>query len=234
MDREDKRRSATLDRAGRRGYDDYHEDYSDDKQVAVVAGTAADANRVAYVKTVRPTSPAEQQQQQEVAPPMSVDNTNGPNTNEAYRYTIDDLSPLSTDVSHSQISADGIPKKRKKKKRVANGSRQTSERTSNTEDEMTYRTERSGVVETRVERRLVIDGQDVDYDYELSKAITNVTNMDANLSVEKIEINPSDVAKSMTGAAADEARIEIAPIAKVKKTTKKKSTTRREKVAELA
>ena len=27
-----------------------------DKQVAVVAGTAADADRVAYVKTVRPTS----------------------------------------------------------------------------------------------------------------------------------------------------------------------------------
>jgi len=27
-----------------------------DKQVAVVAGTAADANRVAYVKTVRPSS----------------------------------------------------------------------------------------------------------------------------------------------------------------------------------
>ena len=27
-----------------------------DKQVAVVAGTAADASRVAYVKTVRPTS----------------------------------------------------------------------------------------------------------------------------------------------------------------------------------
>jgi len=27
-----------------------------DKQVSVVAGTAADANRVAYVKTVRPSS----------------------------------------------------------------------------------------------------------------------------------------------------------------------------------
>jgi len=53
---------------------------------------------------------------------------------------------------------------------------------------------------------------------ELSRAIKNVTEMDTDMSVEKIEIDPSNVAKSMTGGANEET-IEIPT--RVKKTKKK-------------
>ena len=54
---------------------------------------------------------------------------------------------------------------------------------------------------------------------ELTKAITKVTDMDADMSVEKIEIDPSNVAKSMTRAGNEET-IEI-PTTGKKKTKKK-------------
>ena len=55
---------------------------------------------------------------------------------------------------------------------------------------------------------------------ELSKAIHSAMDMSADLSVDKIEINPSDLAHSMVGTN-DEETIEIAPV-KAKKTKKKK------------
>jgi len=64
---------------------------------------------------------------------------------------------------------------------------------------------------------------------ELSQAITKVTDMDADMSVEKIEIDPSNVAKSMTGGANEET-IQI-PTTRLKKTKKK---SKREPVAQLA
>ena len=64
---------------------------------------------------------------------------------------------------------------------------------------------------------------------ELTKAITKVTDMDADMSVEKIEIDPSTVAKSMTSGG-NEQTIEIATTRPKK--TKKKS--RREQVPQVA
>jgi len=65
---------------------------------------------------------------------------------------------------------------------------------------------------------------------ELTKAITKVTDMDEDMSVEKIEIDPSNVAKSMTGGRTEAETIEIAPA----KTKKKKKKSQREQVPEMA
>ncbi|XP_060078130.1 band 4.1-like protein 3 isoform X3 [Ylistrum balloti] len=54
----------------------------------------------------------------------------------------------------------------------------------------TYRAETNGVVETRMEKKVIIteDGDnDIDHDELLAAAIRSVTNMDPNLSVERIE-----------------------------------------------
>lgn len=53
-----------------------------------------------------------------------------------------------------------------------------------------FKTERDGVVETRIERKIVIssEGDDIDHDAALAAAIRSVTDMNPDLSVEKIEI----------------------------------------------
>jgi len=52
-----------------------------------------------------------------------------------------------------------------------------------------YKTEKDGVVETRIEKRLVItSNEDIDHDKALAEAIRSVTSMNPDLSVEKIEI----------------------------------------------
>jgi len=54
-----------------------------------------------------------------------------------------------------------------------------------------YKTEKSdGVIETRIEKRLVVSGEfaDIDHDKALSEAIRKVTDMNPDLAVEKIEI----------------------------------------------
>lgn len=55
-----------------------------------------------------------------------------------------------------------------------------------------YRTERNGVVETHIEKRTRIASlpeEDIDHDKELTDAIFAVTDMDPNMSVQKIEIH---------------------------------------------
>eukprot|EP00914_Ancora_sagittata_P014027 GHVO01027475.1.p1 GENE.GHVO01027475.1~~GHVO01027475.1.p1 ORF type:complete len:870 (+),score=149.14 GHVO01027475.1:96-2705(+) len=52
-----------------------------------------------------------------------------------------------------------------------------------------YKTEKDGVVETRIERKMVITSDDeIDHDAALAEAIRAVTDMNPDLSVEKIEI----------------------------------------------
>lgn len=52
-----------------------------------------------------------------------------------------------------------------------------------------YKTEKDGIVETRIEKRLVITSDDeIDHDKALAEAIRSVTAMNPDLSVEKIEI----------------------------------------------
>lgn len=53
-----------------------------------------------------------------------------------------------------------------------------------------YKTEKDGVIETRVEKKITIhsDGDPIDHDQALAEAIHEATLMNPNLTVEKIEI----------------------------------------------
>lgn len=55
----------------------------------------------------------------------------------------------------------------------------------------TYQTERDGIVETRVEKKVLLgcNGEDVDQNVVLADVIRSVADVDPNLSVEKIEIH---------------------------------------------
>ncbi|CEF64650.1 FERM domain and Band 4.1, C-terminal domain and Pleckstrin homology-like domain and FERM/acyl-CoA-binding protein, 3-helical bundle domain and FERM, N-terminal domain and FERM, C-terminal PH-like domain and FERM central domain and Band 4.1 domain and Band 4.1 family-containing protein [Strongyloides ratti] len=54
---------------------------------------------------------------------------------------------------------------------------------------ITYKTEKDGIVETRVEHKVTIHSDDkVDHDAELSQALLDVTSMDPDMTVEKIEV----------------------------------------------
>nr|AUG84435.1 cora [Platynereis dumerilii] len=68
---------------------------------------------------------------------------------------------------------------------------------SQTVDTTTYKTEKDGVVETRIERKMVIttEGEEIDHDAALAEAIRSVTEMDPDLSVEKIEIKTESEAQ---------------------------------------
>ncbi|CAG0915155.1 unnamed protein product [Notodromas monacha] len=55
---------------------------------------------------------------------------------------------------------------------------------------VTYKTEKDGLLETRVEQKITLqsDGSAVDHDQAFAKAIHDATSMDPNMAVEKIEI----------------------------------------------
>ncbi|CAJ0930124.1 unnamed protein product, partial [Mesorhabditis belari] len=58
-----------------------------------------------------------------------------------------------------------------------------------TVETITYKTEKDGVVETHVEHRVTIHSDDaIDHDAELSKAILEATQMNPDMTVEKIEV----------------------------------------------
>lgn len=69
-------------------------------------------------------------------------------------------------------------------------SSQTISSKSRTVETVTYKTERDGVVETRVEQRITIqsDGDPIDHDKALADAIQEATAMNPDMTVEKIEI----------------------------------------------
>ncbi|ENN72745.1 hypothetical protein YQE_10550, partial [Dendroctonus ponderosae] len=58
------------------------------------------------------------------------------------------------------------------------------------EERTHYKTERDGVVETRVEQKITIqsDGDPIDHDRALAEAIQEATAMNPDMTVEKIEI----------------------------------------------
>lgn len=60
-----------------------------------------------------------------------------------------------------------------------------------------YKTEKDGVIETRIEKKVLVPGEsgDIDHDKALADAIRRVTDMNPDLSVEKIEIQTSPEAK---------------------------------------
>lgn len=58
-----------------------------------------------------------------------------------------------------------------------------------TVETITYKTEKDGVTETHVEHRVTIhSGGEIDHDAELSAAIMEATNMNPDMTVEKIEV----------------------------------------------
>jgi len=76
---------------------------------------------------------------------------------------------------------------------VASGEIITSQTLSSkvrTVETLTYKTEKDGVVETRVEQKITIqsDGDPIDHDNALKAAIQEATAMNPELTVEKIEI----------------------------------------------
>jgi hypothetical protein len=69
-------------------------------------------------------------------------------------------------------------------------SSQTISSKTRTVETITYKTERDGVVETRVEQKITIqsDGDPIDHDRALAEAIQEATAMNPDMTVEKIEI----------------------------------------------
>ncbi|XP_063696113.1 protein 4.1 homolog isoform X2 [Culicoides brevitarsis] len=69
-------------------------------------------------------------------------------------------------------------------------STQTVSSKTRTVETITYKTERDGVVETRVEQKITIqsDGDPIDHDKALAEAIQEATAMNPDMTVEKIEI----------------------------------------------
>ncbi|XP_060536727.1 protein 4.1 homolog isoform X2 [Cylas formicarius] len=69
-------------------------------------------------------------------------------------------------------------------------STQTISSKTRTVETITYKTERDGVVETRVEQKITIqsDGDPIDHDRALAEAIQEATAMNPDMTVEKIEI----------------------------------------------
>uniref|UniRef100_F1LC66 Band 4.1-like protein n=1 Tax=Ascaris suum TaxID=6253 RepID=F1LC66_ASCSU len=58
-----------------------------------------------------------------------------------------------------------------------------------TVETITYKTEKDGIVEIHVEHRVTIhSGANIDHDAELSQAILEATNMNPDMTVEKIEV----------------------------------------------
>ncbi|XP_017148837.1 protein 4.1 homolog isoform X5 [Drosophila miranda] len=69
-------------------------------------------------------------------------------------------------------------------------STQTVSSKTRTVETITYKTERDGIVETRVEQKITIqsDGDPIDHDKALAEAIQEATAMNPDMTVEKIEI----------------------------------------------
>nr|CAD7424863.1 unnamed protein product [Timema monikensis] len=69
-------------------------------------------------------------------------------------------------------------------------SSQTISSKTRTVETITYKTEKDGVVETRVEQKITIqsDGDPIDHDRALAEAIQEATAMNPDMTVEKIEI----------------------------------------------
>ncbi|XP_046810953.1 protein 4.1 homolog isoform X5 [Lucilia cuprina] len=69
-------------------------------------------------------------------------------------------------------------------------SSQTVSSKTRTVETITYKTERDGIVETRVEQKITIqsDGDPIDHDRALAEAIQEATAMNPDMTVEKIEI----------------------------------------------
>ncbi|KAG1650739.1 Protein 4.1 [Nymphon striatum] len=95
----------------------------------------------------------------------------------AGQYDDDDMSE--NGVTTTELSPDG---------QII--SSQTVSSKTRTVETVTYKTEKDGVMETRVEQKITIqsDGDPIDHDKALAEAIQEATKMNPDMTVEKIEI----------------------------------------------
>ncbi|XP_049817386.1 protein 4.1 homolog isoform X3 [Aethina tumida] len=103
-----------------------------------------------------------------------------------YRTSTTDVPVVATESRKVQLSSDDG-------NYSATGeivSTQTISSKTRTVETITYKTERDGVVETRVEQKITIqsDGDPIDHDRALAEAIQEATAMNPDMTVEKIEI----------------------------------------------
>lgn len=219
---------ADEDRMGGYGAHDprYDEHGGEDGHIDMLAGTAPDSQRVAYVKTVRPGEPGYPGQPGEgedgaaypgsPGSPSSGDTASGAGspghdgqqrdaqgniiiTKNVYitasgpgaKPGDGELPPYQDDHLNQQGGPGFAPGQ--EGNWDYSSSTRTTQRTITGPDGSViteYQTEKDGVVETRIERKMVItsEGEEIDHDAALAEAIRSVTDMNPDLSVEKIEI----------------------------------------------
>lgn len=249
FDQDGKMRTGSLDMRGKKkSYNEYEEInrsgmYDDDKQkVSVLAGTGPDVNRVAYVKTVKPSEDNRMSQletsfdgrheknnyaeNRDDSPQMMssfvadvIGETKDGDRNRSQKSSLKPSTlktvPVETHVSFDdeneslppypqgddsfQQQSERVEQKRKPKKKTT--TTKTSKHTYTSPDGTVvteYKTEKNGVIETSVEKNLTIsyDETDIDHDLALAAAIQNVTDMNADLAVEKIEVKTKPEVKS--------------------------------------
>lgn len=98
--------------------------------------------------------------------------------------------------SFSNKPSGGVTSRRANDTYITNGdhpdedSSETVSSRTKTMETMTFKTERDGLVETRVEHKITIksDGDPIDHDRALAEAIQEATMMDPKMTVQKIEI----------------------------------------------
>ncbi|VDK44521.1 unnamed protein product [Anisakis simplex] len=89
--------------------------------------------------------------------------------------------PLTMGIENDDQKRDDIPGELISCRTITSGNR--------TVETITYKTEKDGIVEIHVEHRVTIhSGANIDHDAELSQAILEATNMNPDMTVEKIEV----------------------------------------------
>lgn len=157
--------------------DDIGREYDDEGQVHVLAGTAPDASRVAYMRTVRPSGDYDPNQGGD---DMADYGGHGPGPTQE-----DQIMMANRGYGPGEDGQFGYQSSTTTT--VQRTMQNRTHKTISTE----YKTEKDGVIETRIERKMVITsdgGDEIDHDEALAEAIRSVTDMNPDLSVEKIEI----------------------------------------------
>ncbi|KAI1728318.1 protein 4.1 like protein [Ditylenchus destructor] len=110
-------------------------------------------------------------------PPQGVSPVNGTSPIETHTRTV----AYENGIRSAQPTTDDFePGDLVSTKAVTTGNR--------TVETLTYKKERDGVTETHVEHRITIHGgDDIDHDAELSRAILEATNMNPEMTVEKVD-----------------------------------------------
>lgn len=160
------------------GQDDFYRTGERDQegQVSVLAGSGPDSSKVAYVRTVKPGGAG------------GPYNGHPPEGEELPPYQEDQLAQHrggNYPGGEGQWGGGGYSSTR-----TTTSSRTYTGPDGKTVVQNEYKTEKDGMVETRIERKMVItsEGDDIDHDLALAEAIRSVTDMNPDLSVEKIEI----------------------------------------------